>query len=42
MNEVMKWVTNSVVVHHMLCYQLYSVWGRVVEADEVEHEVLFP
>jgi len=25
MNEVMKWVTNSVVVHHMVGYQLYSV-----------------
>ena len=29
MNEVMKWVTNSVVVHHMLGYQLYSAWGHV-------------
>jgi len=29
MNEVMKWITDSVVVHLMVGYQLYSVWRHV-------------
>jgi hypothetical protein len=29
MNEVMKWITDSVVVYLMVGYHLYSVWGNV-------------
>jgi len=29
MNEVMKWITDSMVVHHTVGYQLCSVWGHV-------------
>jgi hypothetical protein len=49
MNEVMKWVTDSVVVQNTtgnLPYGRLSVVSCVgtciVEADEVEHEALFP
>ena len=30
MNEVMYWITDSVVVRHMVGYRLYSVWGHVL------------
>ena len=30
MSEVMKWITDSMVVCHMVGYQLCSVWGRVL------------
>jgi hypothetical protein len=29
MNEVMKWITDNVVICHMVGYQLCSVWGHV-------------
>jgi len=49
MNEVMKWVTDSVVVQNTTGYLPYGrlsvvfcVGTCIVEADEVEHEALFP
>jgi hypothetical protein len=30
MKEVVKWITDSVVVHHMVGYQLYCVWRHVL------------